>query len=536
MIRITPLRALALTFLAGGFVLLAAGPLLHEVGLPLQVAGSTLQAAAPQESALLENTPQEADGEDTGTTATVVDPATDPDLALTLQEAAEARFRVAIPLEDPSGPVLRIPIEGVIELGLAPFVERSVREAEAMGASVIILDVETPGGRVDAAERIADAISDSSVPVFAYVNRRALSAGALISLAADGIFMRPGSVMGAATPVDGTGEKAPEKIVSAMRSAMRSLAEARGLDPAVAEAMVDEEVEIPGVVEAGRLLTLTTEEAVRLDYAASVETWDALMRALGTDGNEVLDMEVNWAERVVRFLSHPVVAPFLLSLGFLGLLVEIKTPGFGVAGGAGILALSLFFGSHLIIGLAGMEGILLFGAGLILVLVEVFLIPGVGVFGILGGVGMLTGVYMSLLGGLPTAPDFARASGVLSSSLLLVLVSSWMLLRRLPSNRRLTRLGIFLGEATDKETGYTSAVRRAELVGQEGTALTDLRPAGTGLFGDERVDVVSESEWIEAGSPIRIISSEGYRHVVRLLRTPTSSPVPDEATLPGVDD
>ena len=433
-------------------------------------------------------------------------------------QADLASFRVNIPLEsNRGGPVLRVPIEGVIELGLAPFVERSIREAQAMGASALILDVDTPGGRVDAAERIADAISDSSIPVFAYVNRRALSAGALISLAADGIFMRPGSVLGAVTPVDGTGEKAPEKIVSAMRSSMRSLAEARGLDPAIAEAMVDEAIQIPSVVEEGRLLTLTTEEAAGLGYAVSVENWDALMLVLGTDGNEVRDLEVNWAERIVRFLSHPVVAPFLLSLGFLGLLVEIKTPGFGLAGGAGILSLALFFGSHLIIGLAGMEGILLFGAGLLLLLVEVFLIPGMGVFGILGGIGMLTGIYLSLLGGFPTAPDFARASGVLSSSLVLVLASSWLLLRRLPANRRLTRLGIFLGEATDKETGYTSAVRRMELTDREGTALTDLRPSGTGLFGDERVDVVSESEWIEAGSRIRIISSEGYRHIVRLI-------------------
>jgi membrane-bound ClpP family serine protease len=116
------------------------------------------------------------------------------------------------------GPVMRIPIEGVIELGLAPFVERSLREAASMGAAAVILDIETPGGRVDAAERIVDAVSDSEVPVFAYVNRRAISAGAMISLAAAEIFMRPGATLGASTPVDGTGEKAPEKIVSVMRS------------------------------------------------------------------------------------------------------------------------------------------------------------------------------------------------------------------------------------------------------------------------------------------------------------------------------
>ena len=426
-------------------------------------------------------------------------------------------------VEAREGPVYRIPVDGVIELGLAPFVERSLREAAAANASVVILDVDTPGGRVDAAERIADAVSDSEVPVYAYVNRRALSAGALISLSAQQIYMRPGSTIGAATPVTGEGQPADEKIVSAMRSQMRSLAEARGLDPRIAEAMVDAEIEVPDVIPSGQLLTLTASEAAVVGYAVEVDTWDDLMAMLGTMGNVVVDQEVNWAERLVRFLSHPVVAPFLLSLGFLGLLVEIRTPTFGIAGLAGVLALAAFFGSHFIIGLAGMEGILVFGLGSILLLVEVFFLPGMGVFGVLGILAMLTGAYMSMLGGLPVQEDFTRAGIVLTVALLMVFVSSWMLLRHMPANRRLTNLGIFLGEETSRDTGYTSSDRREELVGAEGVAATDLRPAGSGEFGDERVDVVAESEWIEKGSPIKIVASEGYRHVVRLIRSPQKS-------------
>jgi membrane-bound serine protease (ClpP class) len=304
-----------------------------------------------------------------------------------------------------------------------------------------------------------------------------------------------------------------------MRSEMRALAEARGLDPAVAEAMVDETVSVPGVSPAGQLLTLTTEEAERIGYARPVEDWDALMATLGTAQNTVVDQEVNWAERVVRFLSSSYVSPFLLSLGFLGLLVELRTPGLGLAGAAGALSLALFFGSHLIVGLAGFEGILVFAAGVVLLLIEAFLIPGIGVFAVLGALAVLTGVFMSLLGGLPTTQDFARAGLVLTWSLVLVLVSSWILLKRLPENRRLTNLGIFLGERTSRETGFISQARRADLLGAEGVAITDLRPAGTGQFGEERVDVVSEAEWIEQGSPIKIVASEGYRHVVRVPRS-----------------
>lgn len=434
------------------------------------------------------------------------------------QIAALALVAAPLAVEAQSGPVYRVPVTGVIELGLAPFIERSLEEAAAAGATLVVLDIDTPGGRVDAAERIADALGDSPVPVVALVNRRAFSAGALIALATDGIYMRPGSVIGAATPVDGSGNKAPEKIVSAMRSEMRALAESRGLDPAVAEAMVDEDVAIEGVVDAGKLLTLTTEEAVAIGYAQEVEDLDALL-ALRAGGSSVVTTQVNWAERVVRFFSHPVVAPFLLSLGFLGLIAEIKTPTFGMAGAAGLLALALFFGSHLIIGLAGLEDVLLFGAGLVLVGLEVFVVPGFGIFGVLGAVGVFGGIYMSLLGGVPTVPDFTRAGMVLSTTILILLVSGWAILRSLPGNSRLSRSGIFLQDRTDRAIGYESSHRRDELVGRVGKALTDLRPAGTGVFEDERIDVVSESEWIQAGTPIKVVSAEGYRHVVRAVET-----------------
>ena len=414
-----------------------------------------------------------------------------------------------------SAVVYRVPVTGVIEMGLAPFIERALREAEGARAEAVILDIDTPGGRVDAAERIADAIANSHVPVYAFVNRRAFSAGALISLATARIYMRPGSVIGAATPVDGTGTKASEKIVSAMRSEMRALAEAHGVDPGVAEAMVDESLAIPGVIESGKLLTLTTEEAVSLDFAHVVDDFSPLLSELGLAGATVVDVRVNWAERIVRFFSHPVVAPFLLSLGFLGLIIEIKTPSVGLAGAAGLLALSLFFGSHLILGLAGWEDLLIFGVGVLLLAAEILLIPGFGLFGIAGIAGIGAGIYMSLLGSLPTADDLGRAGGVLTTTLLIILVTGWALLRHLPKSTRLLRSGIFLGVRTDRAIGYESAPSRPELVDTTGVAITDLRPSGVGIFDDERIDIVSESEWIEEGTPIRIVSAEGYRRVVR---------------------
>ena len=354
------------------------------------------------------------------------------------------------------------------------------------------------------------------MPLYAFVNPRAFSAGALIALATDGIYMVPTAVMGAATPVTGEGEKAPEKIVSAMRSEMRALAEARGLDPRIAEAMVDEEISIEGVVEQGKLLTLTTDEAVAVGYASEVEDWDHLVQALGLEGAPVHATETNWAESLVRFFTNPAVAPLLLSLGFLGLLVEIKTPAFGLAGLVGLTSLGLFFGSHYIVGLAGWEEIILLGVGLVLLGVEIFIVPGFGIFGLAGAAAVMGGIYLSLVGQFATGVDYSKAAGVVSATVMIVMVSAWVLIRTLPRNRRLKRSGILLDDRTGREVGYLSSDVRDDLVGKCGVALTDLRPAGTGEFDGERLDIVAEgSAWIARGSPIRIIRSEGYRHVVR---------------------
>lgn len=411
--------------------------------------------------------------------------------------------------------VVRVPVSGTVEMGLAPFIERVLEEAADEGADAVVLDIETQGGRVDAALRITSAVSRSAVPVYSFVNMYAYSAGAMIALSAERVVMRAGAVMGAATPVDGSGEKASEKMVSAMRAQMRALTEARGLDPAVAEAMVDEEIAVAGLVEEGKLLTLTTQEAVALDYAVEAADWDDALEVLGLAGAEVASAEVNWAERMVRFFTNPVVAPLLLSLGFLGLLFEIKSPGFGIPGSVGLAALALFFGAHHLVGLAGAVDVILVVAGVILVLVEVLVVPGFGVFGIAGGVALVAGLVTAQLGRFPTGSDIVQAVTVILAAILIVTMTAWSLLRSLPNSWRLRRSGVILGESTDREEGYTSAEVRSELVGEVGVAMTDLRPAGVGIFGEERVDVVSESEWIREGTPIRVLAAEGYRHVVR---------------------
>jgi membrane-bound serine protease (ClpP class) len=422
-----------------------------------------------------------------------------------------------LPAQAPAATVYRIEVHGTIENGLAPFIARAVREANAAGAAAIYLDLDTPGGRVDAAERIADALEASKVPVYAFVNPRAYSAGALIALATSGIYMRPGAVLGAATPVDGQGTKAPEKYVSAMRGEFRALAESRGLDPRIAEAMVDENIGVPGLVKPGQLLTLSTNEALRVKFAkAEVPSQRELLAQIGVPGATVHTVEINWAEAVVRFLTSPMVSPLLLSIGVLALLAEIKTGAHGIGLLIGFLSLGLFFGSSLILGLAGREEVILLGLGVIAVAVEVFLLPGFGVAGILGALLIGASVVLAMLGNFPTGADVVQALAVLAASVVITLAIAYTWLRHLPNSRRFT--GLIHQDTAQAAAGYVSALPRAELVGRQGTALTDLRPAGVASIEGEKIDVVTEGEYIASGALVEIVRAEGYRHVVRMAQ------------------
>lgn len=412
--------------------------------------------------------------------------------------------------------VYRIPVTGTIENGLAPYIARALREAKEANAKAVILDLDTPGGRVDAAERIVDAVRASEVPVYAFVNPRAFSAGAMIALAAKGIYMTPAGVMGAATPVDGEGTKAPEKYVSAMRATFRALAEANGLDPKIAEGMVDESLDIPGVKPAGQLLTLSTSEAIRLGFAkAELPDLDAVLASLDLAGADIETPSLNWAERIVRFLTHPVVSPLLLSLGILGLVFEIKSGAFGLGGLVSLLALGLFFGSSLLLGLAGWEEVLMLGAGLVALGVEVFLLPGFGVAGILGAVLIVGAMILSLVGSAPVFDDFLQAGAVMAMALVITTAVFIAWIRHLPTSERWS--GLLLRTATDSGAGFVSAPARPDLVGVQCVAHTDLRPSGNAFVAGERLDVVTEGEFIKAGTPITIIQSDGYRHVVRAI-------------------
>jgi membrane-bound serine protease (ClpP class) len=415
--------------------------------------------------------------------------------------------------------VYRVGISGTIDLGLAPFVARVVREAERDKADLIVFDINTLGGRLDAMIEIRDAIAGARVPTAAYVNPRAISAGALIALACRKIYMAPGATIGAATPVSGAGEKASEKVVSYARSEFRATAERNGRDPDIAAAMVDESIKISGLIEEGKLLTLTTEQALRWKIAdGQFSSFEDLLRGLKFEAAKVIQPEIGWAEHLVRFLNNPIITSILLAVAFFGLLAEVQTGGWGLPGSAAIVALGLYFGAKYLVGLAGFEEFLLLGLGLVLLGVEIFVIPGFGIAGILGILALMLGFGMSLVGRLPTVSDISNAVLVLLGALGLAILGTVILFRFVQRSPLWVRIN--LPTRQKKEAGFAASEVRIDRVGKAGVALTDLRPSGTGVFDEERLDIVTEGDYIEAQASIEIVKDEGYRLIVRRLSQP----------------
>lgn len=433
------------------------------------------------------------------------------DMKKLLLLTALALFSLSAPLH---AIFMEVPIKGTIEGGLAAFVDRNVQEAERMGAEGIIFHVDTPGGRIDSAVHIKDAILNAKIPTIAFVNKSAISAGALITLACDSIYMATGSSIGAATAVDLQGKKASEKIISYMRAEMRATAEAKNRRSDLAEAMVDEDIAVPGLTEKGKLLTLTYTEALKTGISnGTVSGMPDVLSRIGKPGAKIVNARINWAERIVRFLTDPIVSSLLMSLGFLGLLIELKTPGFGLGGAIAIIAFTLFFGSHYIVKLAGIGELILLVAGIVLLLLEIFVIPGFGMAGFAGAALILVSLFFSLVGNMPGRDDFNTAMYTLGWTFLFTVSAGVLLIRFLPRSNLFHRLSMSMVESAS--SGFSSADTATGLIGKTGVALSDLRPAGKAEIEGKRMDVVTEGGYIEKGKTVIVSEVYGARVVVR---------------------
>ncbi|WP_407268457.1 NfeD family protein [Radiobacillus sp. PE A8.2] len=400
-----------------------------------------------------------------------------------------------------------IPIKKEVERGLEAFLKRTTTEATEADADHIIFELNTPGGRVDAAGNIGEVLQDLEIPTTSFITVKALSAGSYIALNTDFIYMKPQATMGSSGVINSDGTAADKKAQSAWLDAMQGAAESKGRDPLYAKAMANPDIDLAEYdAPVGQYLTLSAGDAVEVGYAeAIVRHRRALLTELELGDAAVVELKPTLAEEIARFLTHPTVIPILLSLASIGLIVELYSPGFGIPGSVGLLSLVLFFYGHIVAGLAGYEAIILLVLGIVMIIAELF-VPG-GIIGILGIGAVVGALFMS-------SNNVGHMAMSISIALIASIVVSIILFKTMGMEKGFFR-HIILKDATTTDLGYVSSVNRIELVGLEGNAATTLRPAGKGIFNDEWLDVVSEGGYIAKDSTIKIVKTEGSRIVVR---------------------
>ncbi len=427
-----------------------------------------------------------------------------------------------------------LPIDTQITPATATFITSRIERANAEQPLAILLRIDTPGGRVDSMQIIVDSIlNDANVPVLAVV-QNAFSAGALIAMSADQLAMLPGASIGAALPITlGLGGANPtdEKTVSALRGQFRSVAEARGRNVTVAEAMVDPSRDVPGLATSGELVTLSAQEAVDNDIAdlLASDVQDALAQ-FGYAGASTVVLERNLRETLGGWLSGPVAAGILLIIGIGGLLLEFLTPGFGIPGAIGIVALFLFASSAYIATPASTLDVLLIIGGIVLLAIEAFVIPGFGVAGILGIAAIIGAIIRIFQAEAVTVLATTTIGGGILLGLLLWLLPNTGLGKQLTLSTRIGRSSgpAMAGAGAPAGDGAYLVPDRSDLLHETGVAMSDLRPAGVATIQGERVDVVTEGDYISAGARITVLRVEGNRVTVR--ETPSNPTDPSTET------
>lgn len=405
--------------------------------------------------------------------------------------------------------VYHVPIENNVEKGLEVFLQRAFQDAESHGAEAIVLEIHTPGGFTDAADNIAKIIKQSDIPVIAFINTKAHSAGAFIALNADKIYMTPDATIGAAGVVDGAGNAAELKAQSAWIAQMMAAAESTGRKTEYAQAMADPSIDMSEYrAPKGEYLTLSATEALEVGYSnGTVKDLQEVLIAENLADSKIIDMEPTIAEHITRIVTNPIVIPILLSIASLGLVIELYSPGFGVSGIMGLSALGLFFFGHLIAGFAGYESILLLFIGIILIIAE-FFVPG-GIVGIIGGALVILSLLLA-------GANFVQMGYSILIAMFIAVVGMVILMKFFGKKLHMFNK-LVLKDATTTEEGYVSNVNRIELIGKKGKTMTPFRPAGVVSVDGERIDAVSDGSYIDAGKQVEIIKVEGSRIVVRAI-------------------
>ena len=418
--------------------------------------------------------------------------------------------------------VFAFKIDHTIDPRMNRRVKLALKEAESEGSDLVIIEMDTYGGALNDADDIRTRLLNYTIPVYVFIDKDAASAGALISIACDSIYMAPGASIGAATVVTQDGQAAPDKYQSYMRSIMRSTAEAKGRNPRIAEAMVDQSIQIDSISQEGKVITFSTTEAIRYHFCeAQVNNIDDILKRAGISSYERTDFKMTGTEKIISFFLNPLVSGLLLMIIIGGIYFELQTPGVGFPLLAALTAVALYFVPYYLNGLATHWEILLFAIGAVLLALEVFVIPGFGVAGISGIVLIAGSLVLSMLNN--DWFDFSFVSSLQLSTALstifIALVVSFAFM--LFMGARLRKFRIFqrlaLQDSQQSREGYSSNFKDFSLKGKKGVAFTRLRPSGKVEIKGEIYDAYTRGEFIDAGKTVLVIEEVGNSIKVREL-------------------
>lgn len=420
-----------------------------------------------------------------------------------------------------------------MEIGPAAWrhTKESFKHAREMDADLVLIHMNTYGGAVDAADSIRTEILNSDIPVYVFIDNNAASAGALISIACDRIYMRPGGNIGAATVVNQSGEVVPDKYQSFMRSMMRSTAEAHGKDtiikgtdttykwhrdPNIAQAMVDPSIYIKGISDTGKVLTFTTNEAIEHGFCeGKAENLKEVIAEAGIDNYKLEEYKPTSVERLIDFFINPYLSSILIMIIIGGIYFELQSPGIGFPLAASILAAVLYFAPLYLEGLAENWEIIIFIIGLILIALEIFVVPGFGVTGISGIVLVVFGLTLSMVDNINfefTAPNVVpiiKSLFIVMISFFISIIGSIWLSNKLLTSGHSPLSAFVLNSSQQRNEGFISVDNTIrEMIGREGVADTILRPSGKVMIDDTVYDARSLTSYIDKGEKVMVVRFE----------------------------
>jgi len=410
--------------------------------------------------------------------------------------------------------IMTMEIDAEIDPRMNRYTELALDHATEIGADLIIIKMDTYGGALNDADEIRNRILEYPKPIWVFINKNAASAGALISIACDSIYMASGSSIGAATVVTQDGSAAPDKYQSYMRSIMRSTAEASGRDPRIAEAMVDEDLEIEGITKAGEVITFSTSEAIKYGFCeGEVESIDDVLAKNDIMDYTIEEFRLSGAEKIIRIFLNPVISGILILVILGGIYFELQTPGVGFPLLAAVTAALLYFIPYYLNGLAENWEIIMFIVGIILLALEIFVIPGFGIAGISGLVLTMGSLILVMLNNdlldfsfVKTSEIFQAVAAILTGLFLSIILMFFGGVRL--TNTRFFRR-IALQTVQDRMEGYTSNFKEKSLLGKSGKAYTVLRPSGKVIIEDVLYDAYTRGDYIQKDEEIVVVSEEG---------------------------